>query len=168
MGPRPGRAGLPLLAALPALLLAGCQAAPQVAGAVTAVVTGGASGNPAVGFASGVAVAAATSAGVRYYGRSRARGEQDAIAAVAGRTEPGVVARWQIRHDIPIGNAAGELRVVRRIDTPLAECREILFAVVEKEADASRRWFAATVCRQGEAWKWASAEPAVSRWGNLQ
>ena len=24
------------------------------------------------------------------------------------------------------------------------------------------------VCRDGETWKWASAEPATERWGSLQ
>jgi len=26
----------------------------------------------------------------------------------------------------------------------------------------------ASVCRDGDKWKWASAEPATPRWGSLQ
>jgi hypothetical protein len=33
---------------------------------------------------------------------------------------------------------------------------------------AHEEWYAARVCQQGVRWKWADAEPAVARWGNLQ
>jgi len=41
--------------------------------------------------------------------------------------------------------------------------------VEEGAVEAVRRqWLLTTACRQGEAWKWAAAEPATERWGSLQ
>jgi hypothetical protein len=132
-------------------------------------VAGGATGNPAVGFAVGVAVDAAASAAVRYVGRSRQQAEQDAIAQAAGELRLGEAAPWRIEHDIPIGNEHGELHVVRQIESPLAPCKEIVFSVDDGAGpDATRSWYTASICRQADRWKWASAEPAVERWGFLQ
>lgn len=159
------RRALPLLL-LPGLL-AGCdavRAAPQIVGAGAAIVSGAGTANPGVGVAIGLGVTAATDYALKYYGRSRQDSTQDAIAAVAGPLPPGGHAPWEIRHSIPIGNERGEVHVVRAIDNPLAPCREIVFSVVDGE---SRDWFAAQICRQGERWRWASAEPAVERWGAL-
>jgi hypothetical protein len=55
------------------------------------------------------------------------------------------------------------------MDTPLANCREIAFSVEEGSGPkASRADYTASICRQAARWKWASAEPAVARWGFLQ
>lgn len=156
---------LPLLL-LPGLL-AGCdavRASPQILGAGAAIVSGAGTANPGVGVAIGLGVTAAADYAVKYYGRARQDSTQDAIAAAAGPLPPGGRAPWAIRHGIPIGNERGEVHVVRAIDNPLAPCREIVFSVVVGE---SRDWFAAQICRQGERWRWASAEPAVERWGAL-
>jgi hypothetical protein len=168
-----GRAGmvrrvpLGLLALLP--ILAGCKAVPDIVAVVSGGVAGGATGNPAVGFAVGVAVDAAASAAVRYVGRSRQQAEQDAIAQAAGELRLGEAAPWRIEHDIPIGNEHGELHVVRQIESPLAPCKEIVFSVDDGAGpDATRSWYTASICRQADRWKWASAEPAVERWGFLQ
>ncbi|HEY4253857.1 MAG TPA: hypothetical protein VGM87_21795 [Roseomonas sp.] len=159
------RRALPLLF-LP--LLAACQVVPQVVGATTAIVSGTFTANPAVGVAIGMTTAAATDAAVKYYGRSRQRGTQDAIAEIAGALPVGGAAPWRIDHDIPIGNERGDVHVVRNIANPLAPCREIVFTVVDGEGEAmTREWYAAQICRQGERWRWASAEPAVERWGAL-
>ncbi len=158
---------LPMLAA--GLLLTGCKAVPQITGFLTGATAGAATGSPAIGFAVGVATDAAATAGVRYYGRSRQNGEQDAIAQVAGSLEVGERHDWKIEHTIPFGNEHGELYVVRRIDTPLALCKEIVFSVDEgEEAKRKRAWYTTSVCRQADHWKWAAAEPAVPRWGYLQ
>lgn len=154
-----------LLLGVPALLV-GCRAVPEIAGVAAGAVAGGASANPAIGFGVGVAVDAATDAGLKYFGRRRQRAEQDAIAAVAGGTAAGATAAWEIRHDIPFGNEHGQVRVVEATDNALASCRRILFSV-EEDGEPSH-WFAADVCQQASGWKWASAEPAVERWGNLQ
>ncbi|MBR0646078.1 hypothetical protein [Plastoroseomonas hellenica] len=157
---------VPLLLSLP--LLGACQAVPQIVGAATAITSGAFTANPAVGIAVGMTTAAATDAAIKYYGRSRQRGTQDAIAAAAGALPVGGQAPWRIEHDIPIGNERGDVHVVRNIDNPLAPCREIVFSVVDGEGAAmTRDWYAAQICRQGDRWRWASAEPTVDRWGSL-
>jgi hypothetical protein len=156
-----------LLAAF--VLLAGCNATVQVAAVVGGGAAGGLTANPAVGFAVGVAIDAGATYVVRYYGRTRQGAEQDAIAQVAGDLPIGTEAAWKIEHTIPIGDEHGQLRVVRAIDSPLAACKEIAFSVDEgKGAKLQRSWYISDVCRQAERWKWASAEPAVERWGFLQ
>ncbi|HZN23991.1 MAG TPA: hypothetical protein VFB75_07175 [Burkholderiales bacterium] len=43
------------------------------------------------------------------------------------------------------------------------------FSVVESGHESvSGAWFTTIGCREGATWKWAAAEPAVDRWGNLQ
>ncbi|MDR3538401.1 MAG: hypothetical protein P4L71_18040 [Acetobacteraceae bacterium] len=151
------------------LLLASCKAAPQIAAVVGGGVAGAASGSPAVGFAVGVATDAAATAVVQYYGRTRQQAEQDAIAEAAGMVPPGGQANWKIEHDIPIGNEHGSLQVVRQIDNPLALCKQIVFSVDEGKGEKLKRaWYSADICHRADKWKWASAEPAVERWGYLQ
>jgi hypothetical protein len=150
-------------------VLAGCSSTPQIIAVISGGTTGAATGNPALGFAVGVAVDAGATYVLRYYGRSRQGAEQDAIAQVAGDLPVGTKATWKIEHTIPIGDEHGQLRVVRAIDSPLAACREIAFSVDEGEGDKLKRaWFTSAICKQAETWKWASAEPAVERWGFLQ
>lgn len=156
-------------ALLAAVVLAGCTAAPRIAAVVTGGVAGAASGNPAVGFAVGVATDATANYAFRYFARVRQGAEQDAIAEVAGELPIGTEAAWKIEHTIPIGDEQGHLRVVRKIDSPLAACKEIAFSVDEGKGEKLKRaWFVSNVCKQTEKWKWASAEPAVERWGFLQ
>jgi hypothetical protein len=161
------RAALPLLAA--GVLLSGCKAVPQIAGVLSGATVGAATGSPALGFAVGVATDSATNAGIRYFGRSRQHGEQNAIAEVAGELPVGASHPWRIEHTIPFGNEHGELYVVRAIDTPLALCKEIVFSVDEGKGEKLKRaWYTASVCHQEQGWRWATAEPAVPRWGYLQ
>lgn len=161
------RAALPLLTA--GLLLTGCKAAPQIAGVITGGAIGTATASPALGFAVGVATDTAVNAGQRFWGRSRANGEQDAIAAVAGGLALGQHHAWHIDHLIPIGDEHGELWVVQEIPTPWTLCKKIVFSVDEGNgANPRRHWYVASVCHQAQGWKWADAEPAVPRWGFLQ
>lgn len=151
-----------------AIGLAGCKAAPQIAAVVTGGVAGAATGSPAVGFAVGVAADAGANYAFRYYSRTRQGAEQDAIAQVAGELPVGTQAVWKIEHTIPIGNEHGQLRVVRAIVSPLTTCKEVAFSVDDGEGDKmTRAWFTSSVCKQEAGWKWASAEPAVERWGFL-
>ena len=160
------RGAWPLVAVL---LLAGCKAAPQIAATVAGGAAGAATANPAVGFAVGVATDAAANYVFRYYGRTRQQAEQDAIAQVAGLLPPGGEANWKIEHDIPIGDEHGTLQVVRQIDNPLALCKQVMFSVDEGKGEKLKRaWYSADICHQADWWKWASAEPAVERWGFLQ
>jgi hypothetical protein len=154
------------LAPLLLLLLSGCSSIPLIAGVIGGGAAGGASANPAVGFAVGVGVDAAASVAVRWYGRSRQRAEQDAIAAAAGPLAPGERAPWHINHFVPLGDEHGELQVVREIPSPLSECREIAFSVIESKPPP--HWYITTICREQTTWRWAAAEPAVERWGYLQ
>lgn len=157
-----------LLSLLALAGLSGCKAAPQIAGVITGGAVGTATASPALGFAVSIATDAAAHAALRYIGRSRQGAEQDAIAIAAGPLTEGERARWEIRHDIPIGNQYGTVQVMRVIDTPIALCKEIAFSVDESEdPNPKRAWYATFICRKPDTWKWAAAEPAVSRWGYL-
>lgn len=151
------------------LPLGGCSSLADIlgAGAGTAATVG--SSNPAVGIAVGVATRAAADWAIRTVGRRWTRTEQEALAEAIGATEVGEERPWHVRHTLPFGDGQGEVRVLRVIDTPLARCKEAAFSVAEEEeADAPRRWFLTTACRQEEGWAWAGAEPATGRWGSLQ
>ncbi len=154
-----------LLAALALPLLGGCAAVSDVAGLAAGGGAGAATANPAVGFAVGLGVRAGVEELRRYVVRRRIQGEQDAIAEAAGNAPVGEPRAWQIRHTIPVGNARGELAVVREYATPLATCREVVFSV---EGGGHASLFTTSLCRQAARWKWATAEPAVGRWGFLQ
>jgi hypothetical protein len=156
----------PAALVLAAAALGGCSSAADVTGLVAGGAAGGATANPAVGYAVGLSVQVAADAGYKWIGRTRQHGEQDAIASVAATLPEGGAAPWRIRHTIPIGNEGGEVRVVRVIATPLADCREVLFSVEEKPTPAT--WYGTSICHEHDAWHWALAEPAVDRWGFLQ
>ena len=162
-------AALLLLAAVP--LLAGCNSSlGGIVGAATGTAAAVGSGNPAVGAAVGVGTRAVADEGIRRVSRRWHRTEQDALAAAVGAMAVGEIRPWRVRHDLPIGNKRGEVRVLRAVETPLAECKEALFSVASGEGPAAaRRWFVTSACRQAEGgWKWAAAEPATERWGSLQ
>jgi hypothetical protein len=153
-----------------ALVLAGlslqaCRAVPEIGGVVAAAGAGSLSANPAVGIGIGIAVRSGLRAVADYIDRTRATGEQDAIAATAGAAPLGEARPWEIRHTIPIGNEHGTLEAIREFKTPLTTCREIVFTVVDGE---DRDILITTLCQHGDGWRWAAAEPAVGRWGYLQ
>ena len=159
----------PLVPLAAALLAAGCSSVGGIAGAVTGTAAAVGSGNPAVGILVGVGTRAVADEGLRRFARGRSRTEQDALAEVVGGMAVGEARPWQVRHDLPIGNKRGEVRVLRAVETPLAACKEVLFSVDSGEGvDAARRWFVTSACRQEQRWKWAAAEPATGRWGSLQ
>ncbi len=148
------------------LLLGGCSSTGEIIGVVTGAAAGGASANPAVGFAVGVATAAASDYAVKLIARSWHGAEQDAIATTAAPLPVGAMVPWRIRHSVPIGNQHGQLEVVRDIVNPLAACKQVLFSV--EAGRASPAWYSVDICQDTQGWKWASAEPAVARWGFLQ
>ena len=160
-----GRPAVRVLPLLGLVVLTGCTSTARIAAVVTGGIAGATTGSPAVGFLVGVATDAGANYVVRYVGRARQGAEQDAIAQVAGGLPVGTAADWKIEHTIPVGNERGRLRVVRVIDSPLAACKEIAFSV---EDGKDKSWFTTDVCKQAATWKWASAEPAVARWGFLQ
>lgn len=147
--------------------LQGCSSIGSGAGAVVGVAAGTASINPVVGTAVGLGTKAAVDALVRYIARVQQEGQQDEIAMVAGHLELGQAAEWRIAHVLPFGDAHGTLRVAGMIPNPLADCREIVFTVVDGYRHAD---YVTTECAETGSgrWNWAQAEPATERWGFLQ
>jgi hypothetical protein len=148
---------------LGATMLGGCSLAPAAAGVAAGGTAAALSANPVVGYAVGLGVRAGADEVLKYYVRVRKNAEQDAIASVAGEAALGSSHRWEIRHTIPIGNTKGSLSVIAEISNPLTKCREVAF-----RPDGTDSPFITQVCRDGDHWHWAAAEPAVERWGNLQ
>ena len=171
---RHGALGLAAVRRLPAqllglaavLVLAGCSNTGEIVGVVTGAAAGGATANPAIGFGVGVAAAAASGYAGNLIARSWHGEEQDAIATAAAPLPVGAAAPWRIRHVVPIGNEHGDLQVVRAIENPLAPCKQVLFSVVAGKRPPA--WYSVDICQDTQGWKWASAEPAVARWGFLQ
>ncbi len=166
---------------LPAILLlcagavSGCESVltastADVAGIAGAGIAGAVTKSPALATGIGLAVAAGATAGLQTVERDVHRAEQDQIAQAAGPLDPGVVGHWKVTHDLPIeNNEHGALVVTRLVGAPDFACKEIVFSVDTVGKDAVHRaFYTATVCRDGQVWKWASAEPATARWGSLQ
>ena len=151
------------------VMLGGCSSVGAATGAVAAVTSGIVTANPAVGIGVGIAVQAATNEAVARMMKSLHQEQQDAIASTAGMLAVGATQPWRIKHSLPVENGHGEVRVLRSFSSSLAQCKEFAFSVADGDKpDAHQAWFVASTCRQASAWKWASAEPAVERWGNLQ
>ncbi len=164
------------LVALAAASLAACQTpgGPQAAGDVTGATTGtvaaALTANPALGAAVGIGTRAVVDAGLAYVGRrrQRQRSEQDALAAAVGAMGVGEARAWRAPGGLPGRGRRGEVRVLRAAETRLASCKEVAFSVAADEDDPpARRWFVTTACRHAEGWRWAAAEPATTRWGDL-
>jgi hypothetical protein len=150
-------------------LLGGCAAVGGFVGAAAGIATSIATTNPAIGLSVGIAVQAGTNEAVRTFSRRRQHSEHDAIASLVSDMNPGETREWRHAHMIGSGSDHGEVRVIRLIDTPLAPCKELLFSYVTGEGEkTARAWFTTTACRHAGRWRWAAAEPAVERWGNLQ
>jgi hypothetical protein len=158
------------LAALP-----GCQAlltegTSTVAGIGGASIADSVGANAATTTGIGLGVQAIGRAGLQYAQRVTHRAAQDRIAATAGPLPVGGVGDWATNHAVPVEpNERGQVAVSRVISTGALECKEIVFSVDSGPVERPRRGFyIAAVCRDGETWKWASAEPATERWGSLQ
>lgn len=166
-----GALRLALLAAVAAACAAvsGCASIGAATGAVAGVATGAVTTNPAIGIGVGIAVQAATDEAVKRVSKSLHTDQQVAIASAAGMSTVGETRPWKVKHTLPIENGHGDVRVLREFDNALASCKEFAFSVADSdEPNSHADWFIATACKQNEGWKWASAEPAVERWGNLQ
>lgn len=156
-------------------LLTGCESlltasTADVSGIAGAGIAGAITKSPAAAAGIGLGVAAAANAGLQYVERDVHQIEQDRIAAVAGYLEPGTVGHWSVTHTVPIeADEHGELVVTRLVGADDFACKEIIFSVdTEDKKVRHRAFYTATVCRDGQTWKWASAEPATARWGFLQ
>jgi hypothetical protein len=149
--------------------MSGCASIGAASGAVAGVATGAVTANPAVGIGVGIAVQSATDEAVNRYMLGMHRDQQDAIAMLVGELPVGASKPWKVKHTLPIENGHGEVRVTREIDNALAKCKEFAFSIVDGDRPGAQTyWFTASACQQGGRWKWASAEPAVERWGTLQ
>jgi len=151
-------------------VLSACSSIGGFVGAASGIATGAVTTNPAIGVGVGIATKAATDELVAVIMRDMQRREQDRIAYLAGTMPLGSRQPWQIHHIIPFNDEHGEVQAVANIDNALAPCREVLFSVIAGSKKApTENWFAMQTCQQSDgAWQWASAEPAVARWGNLQ
>lgn len=169
---RPAALLLLLLATAP---LAGCgsvltEGTATGAGIAGAGIASAVTKNATVGAAIGLGVAAGANAGLLYVERRVHSHTQDDIAAAAGPLPEGGVAPWSATHTVPIErDAHGQVAVSRLITGPDFACKDIIFSVDQGSGATSRRsFFTASICRDGEKWKWATAEPATARWGALQ
>ncbi len=85
---------------------------------------------------------------------------QDQIAQAAGPLAVGAVAPWFTRHTVPIEpDEKGRVTVSRVISTGTLDCKEIVFSVdtdAKQDEPASSAFYVASVCRDGNQWKWAS------------
>lgn len=135
------------------------------AGAATAVTD-----SAAAAAAIGLGVRSLASEGLKYATRRIHRNEQDAIAQAAGPLEEGALKTWSIRHTLPIeDDAEGQVTVSRAFGAGSFRCKEIVFSVdTVSRGVPDRAFYTATICQNGAAWRWASAEPATERWGALQ
>ncbi|WP_434662043.1 hypothetical protein P5W98_04405 [Paraburkholderia sp. A1BS-2L] len=168
---------LTLLAAVASFACSACsslysEGAQAGAGIAGAAIASKVTSNAAVATGIGLGAVAAAKAGVQYSERVVHRNTQDSIAKAAGPLDVGGVAPWSISHSFPIeDDAHGRVTVSRTISTGALDCKEIVFSVDQnatRDAAASSAFYVASVCRDGETWKWASAEPATDRWGALQ
>lgn len=159
-----------------------CAAALSGCGSVLTATTADVSGIAGAGIASaitkspaaatgiGLGIAAGATVGLQSVERDVHRAEQDQIAQAAGPLNPGIIGHWNVSHTIPIeDNEHGDLVVTRLVGAADFNCKEIVFSVDTTEKKVQHRaFYTATVCLDGTAWKWASAEPATARWGALQ
>ncbi len=163
------RFSLAVAVAAACVTMSGCASIGAATGAVAGIATGAVTTNPAIGLGVGIAVQAATDEAVKRVSKSLHTDQQVAIAAAAGVSAVGETRPWKVKHTLPIENGHGDVRVLREFDNALASCKEFAFSVGDgDDANAHAEWFVASACKQTEGWKWASAEPAVERWGNLQ
>jgi hypothetical protein len=155
-----------------AVVTSGCASIGAASGAAAGAATGLVTANPGVGIGVGIAVQAATDVAVNRFMRSMHADQQNAIASAAGALPVGGTQTWSVKHTLPIENGHGEVRVTRAFASALALCKEFVFSVQDGDGpNAPAQWFTASACRDEGAdggWKWASAEPAVDRWGALQ
>ncbi|MEA3085293.1 MAG: hypothetical protein QOC89_2990 [Paraburkholderia sp.] len=147
----------------------GATAGAGIAGAALAAKV---TSNAAVATGIGLGAVAAARAGVQYSERVVHKNTQDGIAKIAGPLDVGAIAPWSVVHSVPIeDDEHGRVTVSRTISAGALDCKEIVFSVDQtatRNVPASSAFYVASICRDGDNWKWASAEPATERWGALQ
>ncbi|MGI4812069.1 MAG: hypothetical protein ACRYG5_16350 [Janthinobacterium lividum] len=165
-----------LLAALSsAVVLSACssvfsEGSADVAGVAGAGAATAVTNNAAVAAGIGLGVQSLARVGVQAAERTVHRHEQDRIAEVAGALNVGQVGNWASHHTSRLEpDEQGEVTVSRLLGDAALSCKEIVFSIDTAPKHVPQKaFYVATICRDGQMWKWASAEPAVERWGNLQ
>ena len=174
---RPAITALVALAVAISSALSGCsslysEGATAGAGIAGAALAAKVTSNAAVATGIGLGAVAAARAGVQYSERVVHKNTQDGIAKIAGPLDVGAIAPWSVTHSVPIeDDEHGRVTVSRTISAGALDCKEIVFSVDQtatKNVPASSAFYVASICRDGDNWKWASAEPATERWGALQ
>jgi hypothetical protein len=96
--------------------------------------------------------------------------QQDRIASVGGALKVGQVGHWESLHRIQLEpDEVGRVTVSRLIGAADLTCKEIVFTVDRiKDKQTVSAFYVATICKDTQKWRWASAEPATPRWGALQ
>jgi hypothetical protein len=174
---RPNTTALVALAVAISSALSGCsslytEGATAGAGVAGAALASKVTRNAAVATGIGLGAVAAARAGVQYSERVVHKNTQDGIAKIAGPLDVGAIAPWSVTHSVPIeDDEHGRVTVSRTISAGALDCKEIVFSVDQtatQNVPASSAFYVASICRDGDNWKWASAEPATERWGALQ
>ena len=142
----------------------------DVAGVAAAGAAGSVTRSAAGAAAVGLVVQSLAEEGLKHVERRVHRTEQELIAQAAGPLPDGAVAAWSVDHSLPIeADEAGQVVVARSFGVADFRCKDIVFSVDTKDRSGPHRaFYTATICRDGQAWHWASAEPATERWGALQ
>jgi hypothetical protein len=123
----------------------------------------GAAGGPVLGIVLAIVVGYGVDQGVKFGERQMQLNVQNAIAAAAGPLDVGKAAPWQVPEDLPLFGRSGTVQVARSVGEAIP-CKDVVFTVGE-----SPEPFFTTICEApGGAWRWATAEPSVGRWGTLQ
>ena len=142
----------------------------EIAGVSGAALASAVTDNAAAATGIGLGVQAAGRATLQYAQRRVHRAVQDRIAEAAGDLPVGAVAHWRAEHRVPLErDEQGRVTVSRIISAQDLHCKEVVFSV-DSVADRTPRsgFYVAAICRDGDKWRWASAEPATERWGRLQ
>lgn len=151
------------------MLLSACSSVAPVAGAVAGVTSAAFTANPAVAYAVATSVNAATDAAVKYAARQWHQGEQQALASAIGQlSDERIPHPWSLDRAGGLSRVQGTLTVVRAFKTPLAICREAVLNIAASDSVQPVERYTVYACWDRARWRWANAEPAVSRWGGLQ
>lgn len=149
------------------LALASCASAGSTANTVAtaglAAIAGSATGSPLIGLIVGLAASYGVDEGVKYGERLIQENVQNAVADAAGSLEPGQSASWEVPEKLPLTGRSGTVEVAREFGEAIP-CKDVVFTV-GSEPD----FYTTTICRTKQGvWRWATAEPTVRRWGDLQ
>ena len=132
---------------------------------------GAVTNNAGVAAGIGVGVQAGIRSGVQFAQRKIHGEAQQQIADVAGPLEVGQVKNWNTVLSVPLEySEAGKVTASRVISTGELDCKEIVVSVEQSGTGAlpASEFYVASICRNGNRWAWAQAEPATERWGSLQ